>query len=502
MIFTKKRIGTLFMAMILAVCFMPQMAESSYAAASAGGIVSPKVTNSYRTSGSYGYVNLRWELSGYADSFAVYEKYSGTGGKYVKKATVKGQKATLKVPRKKIVYFKIRAKYKGNYGPYSDWVSCRAAGGNVTAITITDYSKKIERHATSQFKVKMNGLKALHQQKWFSSDKSVATVSSSGMVTAVAEGISEIHCVAHNGKDASVRIKVINLKGTKPQLTVNGKNVYLGENLSDVCATLGNNYTKKRSGEDYMWYIYNYDSNQENLEFVGIKNDKVVAMFTSAVDFSYKDDYISIKDWSKYDFTDKSKDGLEYKTCSDPAADVKVSTDMLDTVYMIRIDKKWHDKKYWCNDNYDSYVEEVCNNSKSETKNMEEDFSDTFIYLQNSLRAKENHRNYEGISDRKMLVKSDKLTSYAKNWANTLAEKCKVYHSENNSYSESCGSIRNPISAINNVINEIGADAGVLGHRKAMISNGDFAVNTGCAMTYGSHKNGTMYMVVEFSWLK
>ncbi len=499
------------MAMILAVCFMPQMAESSYAATNSGKAVDLKVTNSYRTSGSYGYVNLRWGLTDRTDSCTIYEKYSGTGGKYVKKATVKGKKATLKVPRKKIVYFKIRAKYKGSYGPYSDWVSCRAAGGNVTAITITDYSKKIERHATSQFKVKMNGLKSLHQQRWFSSNDSVATVSSSGIVTAVAEGTTEIHCVAHNGKEASVSIKVINLKGTKPQLTVNGKTVYLGESLSDVCATLGNNYTKKRSGEDYMWYIYNYDSNQENLEFVGIKNDKVVAMFTSAVDFSYKDDYISIKDWSKYDFTDKSKDGLEYKTYSDPAADVDVSTDMLDTtgtqlntVYMIRIDKKWHDEKYW---NYkpngpNSYVEEVCNNSKSETKNMEEDFSDTFIYLQNSLRAKENHRNYEGISDRKMLVKSDNLTSYAKNWANTMAKNRKVYHNENNSYFENCGMNANPIETVNNYFNEIGADKGGQGHRVVMISNEDFAVNTGCAMTYGPNKNGFMYMAMEYSWLK
>ena len=260
-----------------------------------------------------------------------------------------------------------------------------------------------------------------------------------------------------------------------------------------------------------MWYIYNYDSNQENLEFVGIKNDKVVAMFTSAVDFSYKDDYISIKDWSKYDFTDKSKDGLEYKTCSDPAADVDVSTDMLDTtgtqlntVYMIRIDKKWHDEKYW---NYkpngpNSYVEEVCNNSKSETKNMEEDFSDTFIYLQNSLRAKENHRNYEGISDRKMLVKSDNLTSYAKNWANTMAKNRKVYHNENNSYFENCGMNANPIETVNNYFNEIGADKGGQGHRVVMISNEDFAVNTGCAMTYGPNKNGFMYMAMEYSWLK
>ena len=96
------------MAMILAVCFMPQMAESSYAATNSGKAVDLKVTNSYRTSGSYGYVNLRWGLTDRTDSCTIYEKYSGTGGKYVKKATVKGKKATLKVPRKKIVYFKIR----------------------------------------------------------------------------------------------------------------------------------------------------------------------------------------------------------------------------------------------------------------------------------------------------------------------------------------------------------------------------------------------------------
>lgn len=102
-------------------------------------------------------------------------------------------------------------------------------------------------------------------------------------VRAVAEAMS-LEVLWHDAENtAELRDSFYSAKNHS--LNVAGKSFYIGQTESDVISLLGEPQRKDPSEQGFLWSIYN--ANYAQYIQVGIKNGKVVALYTNAKGFAY-----------------------------------------------------------------------------------------------------------------------------------------------------------------------------------------------------------------------
>lgn len=172
-------------------------------------------------------VFLSWKSIKDASGYKIYFSTKRTGkyriatkGLHSKKPadTILGSKKgnttryTLAFPKKKVYYFKVSAVTKGKETKMSDWVSVKVAGHktNVSSFKIKG-KQNIKVGDTVKLKVKFKKRNP-KRIRWISSNPSLASVNSQGIVKGRAVGKVTITAIAHNGKRNSVSMYVSHKK--------------------------------------------------------------------------------------------------------------------------------------------------------------------------------------------------------------------------------------------------------------------------------------------------
>ena len=158
---------------------------------------------------------ISWDKADKAKGYEVYAKVAD--GKYKKIKTIKKGSSvsfTQKDLKKNRNYtYKVRSISGNDKSSFSSVVSMRTTDSklkNVKSVRLSDKTAEMRVKGTETLKVKLEPSKNLVSKKvrWTTSNKKVATVSSTGKVTAAGEGSCNITATAHNGKKAVCRVTV------------------------------------------------------------------------------------------------------------------------------------------------------------------------------------------------------------------------------------------------------------------------------------------------------
>lgn len=146
-------------------------------------------------------IKVSWNKVSGADKYQVY-RYNRSAGKWKLVRTTTAQKAEFTDLSKNTTYkYKIRALGQGEKSDFSSIVSSKT--GVVTKISLNRKGKSIYGEgATYQLKATITAKAPSKAVQWTSSNKKVAVVSASGMVTAKGAGYAKITAKAHNGYSA------------------------------------------------------------------------------------------------------------------------------------------------------------------------------------------------------------------------------------------------------------------------------------------------------------
>ncbi len=165
-------------------------------------------------------VNLTWTAStDNSGSIAGYEIYVNT--ETTPRATVTGTSTTIGSLTASTAYtFKVRAKDAvPNFSAYSNTLSVttNAATIAVTSVSVTPTSATLTAGATQQLTATIAPANATDQTKtWSSSNTAVATVNTSGLVTAIAAGSAIITVTTQDGAKSATSAFTINSSAALP----------------------------------------------------------------------------------------------------------------------------------------------------------------------------------------------------------------------------------------------------------------------------------------------
>jgi len=425
------------------------------------------------------------------------------------------------VPNNDLRLFQVRA-YAG--GRYSDWSEAVFAS-KADKITLTGDSEMTDTlggfYQASLPDYYDNGDQEF---RWYINGQLISDAYSKNKACSFPTGTNTLEVYARNGMHAKMTVKCeIKMSGGKfftefgyacsndylinnskydaavrKQLTIGGQDVYIGEPEADVEATFGSNYVTKASGTDYVWHIYNAESNQGQMLFAGIKAGKVQALYTNAIGWAYKDSIYSFSDGYEgyYDgyMTDKRNDSGAYITMYGD----KYNSGR---VYGIKIEKT-ADRYLTYQDYSKAKGVDLIGMPTAEQQAALEDFADEEIYLVNSMRVRANNVNYVNVSNRNMLVKDAVNMGYAEEWAGILAER-NGYISHSGGYNRgenvayNSYAIMDPISALNQFYEEISSET--TGHRNNILLQlqANYPTKMGCSFKISASNN--IYVVEEFN---
>ena len=163
-------------------------------------------------------IKLTWDASSGASYYRVYTSTSRDSGYKQAGGNYKTTSAEVTADQGKIIYLKVRA-YKGSKkSTCSVPVSCSTSGDadNATKVTLSKESLKIYLKHSATLKATADGnLSASAPIRWYSSNSSVASVSSSGKVTGKKKGTATVYAIAHNGVRSSAKVTVPGAKMVK-----------------------------------------------------------------------------------------------------------------------------------------------------------------------------------------------------------------------------------------------------------------------------------------------
>ena len=159
------------------------------------------------------YVNLRWKAGENANKYYVYYSYKKNGKyKRVKGAVTGTRKRKMLFPNNKEVFLKVLSYHDDNKGQLSESVVIWPGYGsyvNATRIKWKSTESVLFTGYSSTFTVDTTAsMLKTYKIKWSSSNKAVATVSSSGKVTAHKDGTATITARSHAGYKISKKITV------------------------------------------------------------------------------------------------------------------------------------------------------------------------------------------------------------------------------------------------------------------------------------------------------
>jgi uncharacterized protein YjdB len=156
-------------------------------------------------------IKLTWKASSGASYYRVYVSDKKDSGYKRSGGNFKDTSAEVAADAGKVVYLKVRA-YKGSSSssysvPVS--VSTTSDSDNAAKVTLSKEKATIYIRHSSTLKASADGkLSETTPIRWYSSNSSVASVSSSGKVTAKKKGSAEIYAIAHNGVSSSAKVTV------------------------------------------------------------------------------------------------------------------------------------------------------------------------------------------------------------------------------------------------------------------------------------------------------
>ncbi len=171
-------------------------------------------------------IKLAWNKSSEAKSYVIYGNKCGTKNKYEKLTTITGSSYTAKKVAgnkvKKGTYYKfliVALDKDGNVISTSKTIHAATIGGKVgndKKVTTKAKKNKVSLKAGKTFKLKAKTKAASKKLKvkkhravaYESSDISVATVNSKGVIKAVGKGECEVYAYAQNGVSVKIKVKV------------------------------------------------------------------------------------------------------------------------------------------------------------------------------------------------------------------------------------------------------------------------------------------------------
>ena len=195
-------------AVVLGMCGMV-FPEDAYAASAL------KAPQNVVVSAGKTTAKISWDKADKAKGYEVYAKVSD--GKYKKVKTIKKGSTvsfTQKELKKNKTYtYKVRSVSGKNKSSFSSVVSMRTTTSkldNVKSVKLSSKSATLRVEGSKTIKATLSPSKNLVSKKvrWTSSDKSIATVSSTGEITAMAAGSCTVTAKAHNGKKAVCKVTV------------------------------------------------------------------------------------------------------------------------------------------------------------------------------------------------------------------------------------------------------------------------------------------------------
>ena len=163
-------------------------------------------------------IKVTWDASFGASYYRVYTStkkdsgYTRAGGNY------KTTSAEVSADPGTVVYLKVRAFNGSKKSSYSVPVSCSTSSDadNATKVTLSKESLKIYLKHSATLKATADGnLSASAPIRWYSSNSSVASVSTSGKVTGKKKGTATVYAIAHNGVRSSAKVTVPGAKMVK-----------------------------------------------------------------------------------------------------------------------------------------------------------------------------------------------------------------------------------------------------------------------------------------------
>ncbi len=146
----------------------------------------------------------------------------------------------------------------------------KASGVAVTSVSLSKTSLTLDKGKTATLSATVAPANATDKTiSWSSSDSSVATVSQSGLVTAVSEGTAIITATSSNGKTATATVKVNGdvVETLTNTSTLSSESITLGNSVTVKCSATGGSgsyqygvYYKKASSASYST-VQSYGSN-------------------------------------------------------------------------------------------------------------------------------------------------------------------------------------------------------------------------------------------------
>jgi len=500
------RVLTIMLALILTITFMPaSVSAASYL----------RAPSTVYTCVASGRITVKWTGVSGATKYQLRGADTNTG-RWKTLIYTSRTSARISVPNTHVWKFQVRSYRNGRYSSWSKLVYAAK-----TDKIIISGDKRLTTSRTATFSASLPSYYPNQTFKWYVNGELISDGYSASVTHTFDGGASTLVACASNGMKSRCGVTVMISGGMDPntggstetvtpdpkydasvrqQVMVSGQSVYIGEPESDVTSAFGNNYVNKASGADYTWHIYNAESNQGQMLFVGIKDSKVQAVYTNAIGWSYTDSVYSLYDGyvGTYDWymTDKRNNSGVYITLYGDKYNSNKA-------YGIKIEKTVSGYS-----SYQAYTSakklDLLGMSASEQQTTLDDYADAEIYLINAMRTRANNMNYINISNRNMLVKDSFCMNHSIEWAGTLAAAdSSISHSHGHDYLENVeyrtAEIFDPFDSMNQFYNEVGS--ATTGHRNNILLQNetpgtDYPTKVGCAFKISV--SGNMYAVETF----
>ncbi len=151
-------------------------------------------------------IKVSWKKVSGAEKYQVYRYYSKSDSWKKVRTTTKTETTFTGLSKNTTYRYKVRAVRGESVSAFCREVSAKT--GVVTKISLSRKIKSLYGSDTFTLEATVTAKAPSKEVRWSSADKSIATVSASGKVTAKGKGIVKITAKAHNGATASCLVTV------------------------------------------------------------------------------------------------------------------------------------------------------------------------------------------------------------------------------------------------------------------------------------------------------